>query len=114
MKEEGTDEDSPGQSPFKMPWRRRILSPKLTSLPLLVCPNPQPTSYCRLELTICVAADISAQAMISLHLAEHFPKDPIIGEEDTSELKANDPLRERVVKLVNEYHGKQSDFSEDR
>jgi 3'(2'), 5'-bisphosphate nucleotidase len=52
--------------------------------------------------------------MISLHLAEHFPKDPIIGEEDTSELKANDPLRERVIKLVNEYHGKQSDFLEDR
>lgn len=47
-------------------------------------------------------ADLSAQALISLHLQEHFPSDPIIGEEDTTELRANAPLRERVVALVND------------
>ncbi|WWC89236.1 3'(2'),5'-bisphosphate nucleotidase [Kwoniella dendrophila CBS 6074] len=47
-------------------------------------------------------ADLSAQSLISLHLQAHFPKDPIIGEEDTSELRVNDGLREKVVKLVSE------------
>ncbi|WWC70087.1 3'(2'),5'-bisphosphate nucleotidase [Kwoniella pini CBS 10737] len=47
-------------------------------------------------------ADLSAQSLISLHLLSHFPQDPIIGEEDTSELQANSTLRERVIKLVNE------------
>ena len=47
-------------------------------------------------------ADLSAQALISLHLQHHFPADPIIGEEDTTELRANAPLRERVVELVND------------
>lgn len=47
-------------------------------------------------------ADLSAQALISLHLQSHFPSDPIIGEEDTTELRANASLRERVVDLVND------------
>ncbi|BEJ08850.1 hypothetical protein CcaverHIS641_0509440 [Cutaneotrichosporon cavernicola] len=46
-------------------------------------------------------ADLSAQALISLHLLDHFPADKIIGEEDTSELRANAPLRNKVVGLVN-------------
>ncbi|WVQ72478.1 3'(2'),5'-bisphosphate nucleotidase [Cryptococcus sp. DSM 104548] len=64
-------------------------------------------------------ADLSAQSLISLHLLEHFPKDPIIGEEDTSELRVNGPLRERVVGLVNdglkreEGWGKDKVFSEE-
>ncbi|RSH86895.1 uncharacterized protein EHS24_005173 [Apiotrichum porosum] len=47
-------------------------------------------------------ADLSAQALISLHLLDHFPTDLIIGEEDTSELRANEPLRNKVVGLVND------------
>ncbi|WVR07112.1 3'(2'),5'-bisphosphate nucleotidase [Kwoniella sp. DSM 27419] len=64
-------------------------------------------------------ADLSAQSLISIHLQEHFPSDPIIGEEDTSELRVNDSLRERVVKLVSEGFqreqgwGKDQTFSED-
>ncbi|CAD6571112.1 MAG: hypothetical protein TREMPRED_000165 [Tremellales sp. Tagirdzhanova-0007] len=49
-----------------------------------------------------VLADLSAQALISLHLLNHYASDPIIGEEDTSELRENEPLRRRVVNLVNE------------
>lgn len=49
------------------------------------------------------AADLSAQSLISLYLQSQFPGDPIIGEEDTTELRANTPLRERVVRLVNTY-----------
>jgi len=49
-----------------------------------------------------LAADLSAQSLISLHLLAHYPKDPIIGEEDTSELRANDTLREKVIGLVND------------
>ncbi|WWC94268.1 3'(2'),5'-bisphosphate nucleotidase [Kwoniella sp. B9012] len=64
-------------------------------------------------------ADLSAQSLISLHLLSHFPQDPIIGEEDTSELRVNDGLREKVVKLVSEGFereegwGKGKTFSED-
>lgn len=49
------------------------------------------------------AADLSAQSLISLYLQKQYPEDPIIGEEDTTELRSNTPLRNRVVKLVNEY-----------
>ena len=49
------------------------------------------------------AADLSAQSLISLYLQKQFPQDPIIGEEDTTELRKNDALRERVVGLVNKY-----------
>lgn len=47
-------------------------------------------------------ADLSAQALISLHLLPAFPKDEIIGEEDTSELRRNETLCDKVVDLVNE------------
>lgn len=46
-------------------------------------------------------ADLSAQSLISLHLLNFFPEDKIVGEEDTTELRANGPLREKVVGLVN-------------
>lgn len=46
-------------------------------------------------------ADLSSQSLISLHLLKHFPSDKIIGEEDTTELRSNAALRERVVGLVN-------------
>jgi 3'(2'), 5'-bisphosphate nucleotidase len=51
-------------------------------------------------------ADLSAQALITLHLREHS-KDEIIGEEDTTELRANSALRERVVGLVDEAFGRE-------
>ncbi len=51
-------------------------------------------------------ADLSAQSLISLHLLNFFPTDKIVGEEDTTELRQNDTLREKVVKLVNEGFGK--------
>lgn len=63
-------------------------------------------------------ADLSAQSLISLHLLAHF-QDPIIGEEDTSELRVNEPLRQRVVGLVNagfkneEGWGKDKTYSEE-
>ena len=63
-------------------------------------------------------ADLSAQSLISLHLQAHFPDDEIIGEEDTSELRGNEPLRAKVVDLVNgafvgEGWGEGKPFSED-
>ncbi|RSH87239.1 hypothetical protein EHS25_003148 [Saitozyma podzolica] len=51
-------------------------------------------------------ADLAAQSLISLHLLEHF-KDEIIGEEDTTELRANDALRSKVIGLVNEGFGRE-------
>ncbi|RXK37083.1 3'(2'),5'-bisphosphate nucleotidase [Tremella mesenterica] len=48
------------------------------------------------------SADLSAQALISLHLRSHFPSDLIIGEEDTSELRSNSSLLDRVIGLVND------------
>lgn len=59
-------------------------------------------------------ADLSAQALISLHLLAHFPKDKIIGEEDTSELRANEPLREKVVGLVNEGFTREDGWGKDK
>lgn len=58
-------------------------------------------------------ADLSAQALISLHLLAHYPDDKIIGEEDTSELRANAPLREKVVSLVNEGFGRVDGWGKD-
>ncbi|KAL7421886.1 3'(2'),5'-bisphosphate nucleotidase [Cryptotrichosporon argae] len=65
-------------------------------------------------------ADLSAQALVSLHLLEHFPSDPIIGEEDTEELRANAELRAKVAGLVNDAFeredgwGRDKTFSEDQ
>ncbi|QRV99413.1 Myo-inositol-1(Or 4)-monophosphatase [Ceratobasidium sp. AG-Ba] len=51
-------------------------------------------------------ADISAQATINTILGSAFPDDPIIGEEDTSDLRLDtEPsrlLRERIVQLAND------------
>ncbi|KAF5366233.1 hypothetical protein D9758_005763 [Tetrapyrgos nigripes] len=50
--------------------------------------------------------DFSAQALISTILHNVFPEDPIVGEEDASDLRHDTPeatlLRERVVSLANE------------
>ncbi|KAE8537931.1 3'(2'),5'-bisphosphate nucleotidase [Cryptococcus gattii VGV] len=58
-------------------------------------------------------ADLSAQSLISLHLLAHF-QDPIIGEEDTSELRVNEPLRHRVVGLVNAGFKKEEGWGKDK
>ncbi|KAG8796078.1 hypothetical protein FRC12_005348 [Ceratobasidium sp. 428] len=54
-------------------------------------------------------ADISAQAVINTVLGNAFPEDPVIGEEDTSELRLDtDParlLRERIVQLASDTLG---------
>ena len=60
------------------------------------------------RLTETSVADLSAQALISLHLLHHFSSDLIIGEEDTSELRANEGLRGKVITLVNEGFGREN------
>lgn len=65
-----------------------------------------------------IVADLSAQSLISLHLQAHFSGDEIIGEEDTAELRQNEPLRAKVVDLVNggfvsEGWGQDKTFSEE-
>ncbi|KAF7724739.1 hypothetical protein EC973_000767 [Apophysomyces ossiformis] len=48
-------------------------------------------------------ADFSAQAIVNTYLYKHFPKDPIIGEEDSKDLRgdAGKVLREKVHSLTN-------------
>ncbi|KAI8988029.1 3',5'-bisphosphate nucleotidase [Mycotypha africana] len=48
-------------------------------------------------------ADFSAQAIVNTKLKQHFPNDPIVGEEDSKDLKGETgtPLREKVVSLTN-------------
>jgi 3'(2'), 5'-bisphosphate nucleotidase len=56
-------------------------------------------------------ADLSAQALIALHIQDTFPEDSIIGEEDTTELRRDNALLNRVVGLVNEGFGEGSSRS---
>ena len=48
--------------------------------------------------------DFSSQAIINTVLSHAFPDDPIVGEEDSTALRAETggALRDRIVKLVNE------------
>ncbi|KAJ2778097.1 3'(2'),5'-bisphosphate nucleotidase [Coemansia interrupta] len=48
-------------------------------------------------------ADFGAQAVVNAILAEHFPADPIVGEEDSKDLQgdAGKEMRNKVVDLVN-------------
>ncbi|KAJ7508567.1 hypothetical protein B0H11DRAFT_1965686 [Mycena galericulata] len=48
--------------------------------------------------------DYAAQALISVMLTNSFPADPIVGEEDAAELRAEEGkvLRERIIELANE------------
>jgi 3'(2'), 5'-bisphosphate nucleotidase len=54
------------------------------------------------DLSTHTVGDLAAQALITLHLQQFFPEDKIVGEEDTTELRKNDGLRNKVVSLVNE------------
>lgn len=48
-------------------------------------------------------ADFSAQAIVNTCLKEHFPNDPIVGEEDSKDLQGDEGkvLREKVFSLTN-------------
>ncbi|KAJ3108621.1 hypothetical protein HK100_003402 [Physocladia obscura] len=46
-------------------------------------------------------ADFGAQAVVNALLLKHFPDDPIVGEEDSKDLKSNTALSGRVLGLVN-------------
>ena len=48
--------------------------------------------------------DFSAQAVVNTVLTTHFPKDPIVGEEDASDLKqaGKEDLKKQVIELANE------------
>lgn len=50
-----------------------------------------------------LVADFSAQAIINTYLNKAFPNDPIIGEEDSKDLRgdAGKVLREKVYSLTN-------------
>lgn len=52
-------------------------------------------------------ADFSAQAVVNAILEQHFPNDPIVGEEDLKDLQGDEGkvLREKVVELVNTVTG---------
>jgi 3'(2'), 5'-bisphosphate nucleotidase len=45
-------------------------------------------------------ADYGSQAIVNALLQSKFPLDPIVGEEDSHELRQNHELREKVWKLV--------------
>lgn len=51
-----------------------------------------------------VVGDFSAQAVINTILSRAFPDDPIVGEEDAADLRADSgvALRNRIVELANE------------
>lgn len=50
-----------------------------------------------------VVADFSAQAIVNTYLKDHFPEDPIVGEEDSKDLQGDEgkTLREKVFSLTN-------------
>ncbi|ORY91349.1 3',5'-bisphosphate nucleotidase [Syncephalastrum racemosum] len=61
-------------------------------------------------------ADFSAQAIINTHLAKAFPNDPIVGEEDSKDLRgdAGKVLREKVHSLTNGVLSATEQLSEDQ
>ena len=50
--------------------------------------------------------DFAAQAVVNTILGNAFPSDPIVGEEDSAELRGDEPatvaLRQRVIELANQ------------
>ena len=58
-------------------------------------------------------ADFGSQALICRALAEAFPDDPVVGEEDAAMLRSDDDAREQVVRSVqavlNEEEGEDAD-----
>ncbi len=50
-------------------------------------------------------ADLGSQAIICRELQEHFPHDPVVGEEEADILRRNPDLAEKVTALVSEQLG---------
>ncbi|KAG2176633.1 hypothetical protein INT44_007297 [Umbelopsis vinacea] len=61
-------------------------------------------------------ADFSAQAVVNTYLREHFPEDPIVGEEDSKDLRGDTgkALREKVLELTNGVFSESEKLSEDK
>ena len=61
-------------------------------------------------------ADFSAQAVVNTYLRKHFPEDPIVGEEDSKDLRgdAGKPLREKVHELTNGVFSESEKLTEDK
>ncbi|KAJ1858812.1 3'(2'),5'-bisphosphate nucleotidase [Coemansia sp. RSA 2703] len=59
-------------------------------------------------------ADFGAQAVVNAILEEHFPEDPIVGEEDSSDLQGDNgkEMRNKVVNLVNSASDRQMSATE--
>jgi 3'(2'), 5'-bisphosphate nucleotidase len=69
-------------------------------------PLSNPIHNIHIDEFMTIVADFSAQAVVNTILAQAFPSDPIVGEEDTGDLRKDDPaahlLKERVVALSND------------
>lgn len=70
--------------------------------------------YCKFTLFECIVADFSAQAIVNTYLKDHFPEDPIVGEEDSKDLQGDvgKTLREKVFSLTNGVLGDNEKLSE--
>lgn len=70
--------------------------------------------YCKFILFECIVADFSAQAIVNTYLKDHFPEDPIVGEEDSKDLQGDvgKTLREKVFSLTNGVLGDNEKLSE--
>ncbi|KAJ8101450.1 hypothetical protein POJ06DRAFT_251569 [Lipomyces tetrasporus] len=75
---------------------------RLTSI---VSESQQTGSVSKSDHSPVTVADFGAQAVIIGALRKVFPEDPVVGEEDSSILRNDDGLRERVWKLVVEASG---------
>lgn len=73
-------------------------------------PYPSPQTRCRCILRLRsnpsfdpAVADYAAQALVSTLLAKHFPDIPLIGEEDSADLRTEEQqsVREKIVELAN-------------
>ncbi|KAI8910266.1 hypothetical protein EDD86DRAFT_204953 [Gorgonomyces haynaldii] len=53
------------------------------------------------DLSPVTVADFGCQAIVNEILSQHFPQDPIVGEEDAKDLRENPVLGDQVVELVN-------------
>jgi 3'-phosphoadenosine 5'-phosphosulfate (PAPS) 3'-phosphatase len=70
--------------------------------------------YCNSSFFECIVADFSAQAIVNTYLKDHFPEDPIVGEEDSKDLQGDvgKTLREKVFTLTNGVLGDNEKLSE--
>ena len=55
------------------------------------------------DQTLVTGADFSAQALICQAIGEAFPKDAIVAEEDSQDLRKNPELMQPVTEYVNRF-----------